>query len=273
VLLRLAYLSVTNIVRPVQAATDERPGQGRRNPGLRHQLTVLQRQLDGDKVRFTPADRALLAALLHRLPRPTLRRSDCSCARIPCWAGIATSSPDATPPDPGRSVQAGRGPSHSIRAHVLRVNPVGCQNWVMASDLRFSRRCDAHIGRTASNDAVNWPARLRTRTRLRPSAKPMIATGLSTGLSMAPARPSTRAGPAGPGQADERWSGLEHLRRHVGGARRGRGGSPRWYTRKTTSSCRIANRPANRRSGRPVGTRLPGVGGWPGQHPDTVARS
>ena len=41
---------------------------------LRHQLTVLQRQLDGDKVRFTPADRALLAALLHRLPRPTLRR-------------------------------------------------------------------------------------------------------------------------------------------------------------------------------------------------------
>jgi putative transposase len=32
----------------------------------------LQRQID--KPRFTPPDRALLAALLHRLPRPTLRQ-------------------------------------------------------------------------------------------------------------------------------------------------------------------------------------------------------
>jgi hypothetical protein len=39
---------------------------------LRHQLTVLQRQID--KPRLTPPDRALLAALLHRLPKPTLRR-------------------------------------------------------------------------------------------------------------------------------------------------------------------------------------------------------
>jgi putative transposase len=35
---------------------------------LRHQITVLERQLDKDKVRFTPSDRAYLAALLHRLP-------------------------------------------------------------------------------------------------------------------------------------------------------------------------------------------------------------
>ena len=35
---------------------------------LRHQLLVLQRQLGPDRVRFTPSDRALLAALLHRLP-------------------------------------------------------------------------------------------------------------------------------------------------------------------------------------------------------------
>jgi transposase len=39
---------------------------------LRHQLTVLQPHLGGQKIRFEPADRALLAALLHRLPRPTL---------------------------------------------------------------------------------------------------------------------------------------------------------------------------------------------------------
>jgi hypothetical protein len=40
---------------------------------LRHQIAVLQRQLGAQQVRFTAADRALLAALLHRLPRPTLR--------------------------------------------------------------------------------------------------------------------------------------------------------------------------------------------------------
>jgi hypothetical protein len=39
---------------------------------LRHQSTVLQRQLGPDKARFQPADRALLAALLHRLPRTGL---------------------------------------------------------------------------------------------------------------------------------------------------------------------------------------------------------
>jgi hypothetical protein len=39
----------------------------------RHQVAVLQRQLGAQKVRFAPADRALLAALSHRLPRPTLR--------------------------------------------------------------------------------------------------------------------------------------------------------------------------------------------------------
>jgi hypothetical protein len=41
---------------------------------LRHQLTVLERQLHGRRPQFTPADRAFLAALLHRLPRGVLRR-------------------------------------------------------------------------------------------------------------------------------------------------------------------------------------------------------
>src|SRR5262245_23110858 len=41
---------------------------------LRHQIAILERQLHGEKVRFTPADRAFLAALLHRLPRAVLRR-------------------------------------------------------------------------------------------------------------------------------------------------------------------------------------------------------
>jgi transposase InsO family protein len=35
---------------------------------LRHQITVLERHLHGQKIQFAPADRALLAALLRRLP-------------------------------------------------------------------------------------------------------------------------------------------------------------------------------------------------------------
>ncbi|GAA2168197.1 hypothetical protein [Actinomadura napierensis] len=41
---------------------------------LRHQITVLQPRLDGARVRFVGQDRALLAALLHRLPRGVLGR-------------------------------------------------------------------------------------------------------------------------------------------------------------------------------------------------------
>src|SRR5258705_11091224 len=41
---------------------------------LRHQITVLERQLGKEKVRFDASDRAFLAALPHRLPRDVLRR-------------------------------------------------------------------------------------------------------------------------------------------------------------------------------------------------------
>lgn len=40
---------------------------------LRHQLAVLQKQLAPQRVRFAPSDRALLAALLHHLPRRVLK--------------------------------------------------------------------------------------------------------------------------------------------------------------------------------------------------------
>jgi transposase InsO family protein len=41
---------------------------------LRHQITVLERQLGGERVRFTRSDRAFLAALLYRLPSQVLHR-------------------------------------------------------------------------------------------------------------------------------------------------------------------------------------------------------
>ncbi|WP_234337139.1 hypothetical protein, partial [Streptomyces xylophagus] len=42
---------------------------------LRHQITVPERQLGRDRVRFAPSDRVFLAALLHRLPRGVPRRA------------------------------------------------------------------------------------------------------------------------------------------------------------------------------------------------------
>jgi len=60
-------------VRPAAPTADERPWQERRILALRHQIGVLERQLDGRRVRFTPGDRAFLAALLRRLPTEVLR--------------------------------------------------------------------------------------------------------------------------------------------------------------------------------------------------------
>jgi putative transposase len=74
VLLRLAYLGVTNafaLLRLLPMSSQEKDAE---ILALRHQILVLQRQLGPGRVRFTPADRALLAALLHRLPRDVLKR-------------------------------------------------------------------------------------------------------------------------------------------------------------------------------------------------------
>ncbi len=64
-LLRLAYLGITNAFALLRLL----PGGDRDKDieilSLRHQLVVLQRQLAGQQVRFAPVDRAWLAALLH----------------------------------------------------------------------------------------------------------------------------------------------------------------------------------------------------------------
>lgn len=73
-LLRLAYLGLTNafaILRLLPMSDREKDVE---ILALRHQITVLEQQLSGQRVRFEASDRAFLAALLHRLPAHALHR-------------------------------------------------------------------------------------------------------------------------------------------------------------------------------------------------------
>src|SRR4030088_765578 len=93
---------------------------------LRHQLAILQRQIT--KPRLTPPDRAFLAALLHRLPRSTLRGLHLivSPDTILRWHRDLLRRPHARI---SRANRPGRPPTvRSIRALILRLareNP----NW------------------------------------------------------------------------------------------------------------------------------------------------
>jgi putative transposase len=74
VLLRLAYLSVTNTFAVLRLLPMSDRDKDAEILALRHQITVLQRHLGPRTVTFTPADRAFLAAVLQPLPRTVLRR-------------------------------------------------------------------------------------------------------------------------------------------------------------------------------------------------------
>ncbi|HWO65722.1 MAG TPA: helix-turn-helix domain-containing protein, partial [Umezawaea sp.] len=73
-LLRLAYLSVTNAFALLRLLPMSDRDKDVEILVLRHQITILERQLDRTRPRFFPADRAFLSALLHRLPPEALRR-------------------------------------------------------------------------------------------------------------------------------------------------------------------------------------------------------
>jgi hypothetical protein len=72
VLLRLPYLAVSSVFAFIRLLPMSDVALDIEILTLRHQLAVLQRQID--RPRITQADRAFLAALLHGLPRPKLRQ-------------------------------------------------------------------------------------------------------------------------------------------------------------------------------------------------------
>ncbi|MFF5209080.1 helix-turn-helix domain-containing protein [Streptosporangium sp. NPDC000396] len=72
-LFRLAYLTVTNAFAALRLLPMSDRDKDVEILALRHQITVLERQLGADtKVRFTLEDRAFLASLLASLPREVL---------------------------------------------------------------------------------------------------------------------------------------------------------------------------------------------------------
>ena len=73
-LVRLAYLAVSNAFSVLRLLPKGDREKDIEILSLRHQITVLQRQLAGTRPALDPADRAFLAALLAPLPRESLRR-------------------------------------------------------------------------------------------------------------------------------------------------------------------------------------------------------
>jgi putative transposase len=73
-LLRLAYLTVTNTFAVLRLLPMSDWDEDAEILVLRDQITVLERQLGGARVRFTAPDRAFMAALLHRLTPEASRR-------------------------------------------------------------------------------------------------------------------------------------------------------------------------------------------------------
>ena len=73
-LLRLAYLGVTNAFALLRLLPMSDRDKDAEILALRHQLAVLERQLGGQAAVHALRDRALLAALLHRLPTGRLGR-------------------------------------------------------------------------------------------------------------------------------------------------------------------------------------------------------
>lgn len=107
-------------LRSTTVTVDDRPREGRRDEALRHQLGLLQRQLDGKRPRFHAADRAFLGALLTPLPPAALGRLRLLALRVP------TSHPARSRAWRSRSSPAGRTLGGSGDEGTGQVDREGC---------------------------------------------------------------------------------------------------------------------------------------------------
>ena len=89
-LVRFAYLAVTHAFAALRLLRMTDREKDVEILALRHQLTVLHRQLGNRRPRLWPEDRALLAALLVPLSRASCAGSGCWSAGTRCRGGIET---------------------------------------------------------------------------------------------------------------------------------------------------------------------------------------
>lgn len=109
-LLRLAYLTATNTIAALRLLP-----MGDRNKdveilALRHQITVLERQLGADRVKFAPEDRAFLAALLAPPASPPL--APAATTGAPGYRPALAPRPDVSTSRAHLPTQAARTPTH-----------------------------------------------------------------------------------------------------------------------------------------------------------------
>jgi hypothetical protein len=123
VLLRLPCLAVSSVFAFIRLLPISDADKDIEILTLRHQLAVLQRQIH--RPRVTTADRAFLAAILHRLPRPRLRRLHLIVSPntiLRCHRDLVARSHAAA----SRPKRPGRPRTQPIRALILRVARENC---------------------------------------------------------------------------------------------------------------------------------------------------
>ena len=109
-LLRLTYLTVTNVFNTLRLLPASDHDKNVEILAPRHQITVLQRQLDPKRPQFTPADRHSLPRSSDLSPKRRYAACDCSYVPTPSCDGTATCSNSATRTPLDLAAQAGPGP-------------------------------------------------------------------------------------------------------------------------------------------------------------------
>ena len=149
---------------------------------MRHQFAVLHRQLGEQRIRFDPADRAWLAALLHQMPRPSLHRLRLLVRpdTILRWHRDLLARRHATV---SRPRQRGRPPTvRSIRTLVLRLvaeNPTWgyrrVQGELLTLEVKVAASTVWEIRRTAGVDPAPDRAATTRSQFLRSQAEVLLA--------------------------------------------------------------------------------------------------
>ena len=119
-LLRLVYLSVTNVFALLRLLPTSDPDKDTEILVLRHQIAVLQRQLGTTRPRFPPATARFWPPCCAGSPAACSAGSGCWSSRTRYCAGTATCWPAAMRPDPVPGPGRPR-TVHSVRLLVLRL--------------------------------------------------------------------------------------------------------------------------------------------------------